>query len=51
MNVLLWLVDAAVSTVHLARRRTQCLRRGHNFMCVVDGHVCRACGRFWCFFD
>jgi hypothetical protein len=48
MKLLTLLVSGFFDYVFTAKRRIRCIREGHLFLCVVDGHLCRRCGRTWC---
>lgn len=51
MNALLYVLTYLHDSVRLSRIRVRCLRHGHLFLCITDGHLCTRCGRFWGFYD
>lgn len=51
MNLLCSVLGAFANVTHTAIIRVRCLRLGHRFGCVSDGHICRRCGRFWGYWD
>jgi hypothetical protein len=48
VKILTLILSGVVEYVFTAKSRLHCIRHGHLFLCTVDGHLCRTCGRQWC---
>lgn len=51
MNFIIGFLSLLWDQYFFARNRIRCIRYGHRFLCITDGHLCTKCGRFWGFYD
>lgn len=47
VKLLVGFVSFIADYKRLAAIRVRCIRNGHAFLCITDGHLCRTCGRTW----